>query len=74
MSKQPSAIIATFLIRAYQLIVSPVLGPACRFAPSCSQYAMEAIERHGLLKGSWLGCKRLLRCHPWCDGGYDPVP
>lgn len=74
MNKPVSTIIATVLIRAYQLIVSPLLGANCRFAPTCSQYALEAIERYGLLKGTWLGCKRLLRCHPWCDGGFDPVP
>jgi len=74
MSQQPSAIIAKVLIRAYQLTVSPILGQCCRFVPSCSQYAIEAIERYGLLKGGWLACRRLLRCHPWCEGGFDPVP
>jgi putative membrane protein insertion efficiency factor len=74
MSQQPSAIIAKVLIRAYQLTVSPILGPCCRFVPSCSQYAIEAIERYGLLKGGGLACRRLLRCHPWCEGGFDPVP
>ncbi|MFZ1983259.1 MAG: membrane protein insertion efficiency factor YidD [Desulfatitalea sp.] len=74
MSRQPSVILAKVLIRTYQLVVSPLIGPACRFAPSCSQYALEAIDRHGLLKGGLLACRRLLRCHPWCDGGFDPVP
>lgn len=62
------------LLRAYQLIVSPWLGPRCRFAPSCSAYAMEAIRVHGPARGTWLGMRRLARCHPWSAGGYDPVP
>ncbi len=62
------------LIRGYQLIVSPVLGPACRFYPSCSQYACLAIDRYGVVKGSYLAIRRLLRCHPFHPGGYDPVP
>ena len=63
-----------FLIRAYQLTISPLLGARCRFYPSCSHYALEAIERHGLWRGSWLTVRRVARCHPLCDGGYDPVP
>jgi len=63
-----------YLIRAYQLLLSPFLGRHCRFTPTCSQYALEAIERHGALRGSWLAVKRIGRCHPFCDGGYDPVP
>lgn len=62
------------LIRAYQLAVSPVLGPACRFHPTCSHYAVEAIERHGSWRGGVLAVRRLLRCHPFRAGGYDPVP
>ena len=62
------------MIRLYQLIVSPLLGPHCRFHPSCSCYAHTAIARHGALMGTWLGLKRLLRCHPFAPGGYDPVP
>jgi uncharacterized protein len=62
------------LIRGYQVIVSPVLGPACRFYPSCSQYARQAIYRHGVVKGSYLAMRRLLRCHPFHPGGFDPVP
>ena len=63
-----------FLIRSYQVLLSPYLGRHCRFTPSCSAYAMEAIGKHGSLKGSWLALKRIGRCHPFCDGGYDPVP
>lgn len=62
------------LIRMYQLTLSPLFGPSCRFYPSCSCYAHTAIERHGVFQGSWLGLKRLLRCHPFAEGGYDPVP
>jgi putative membrane protein insertion efficiency factor len=63
-----------FLLRAYQLTISPLLGPRCRFYPSCSSYAMEALQLHGAAKGSLLAAKRVCRCHPWNDGGYDPVP
>jgi putative membrane protein insertion efficiency factor len=62
------------LIRAYQLTLSPLLGARCRFYPSCSHYALEAIERHGLWRGSWLSVRRVARCHPFCHGGFDPVP
>jgi putative membrane protein insertion efficiency factor len=61
-------------IRAYQLVVSPMLGAHCRFYPSCSCYTHSAIERHGALRGLLLGIRRLLRCHPFAEGGYDPVP
>ena len=63
-----------FLIRSYQVTISPYLGDHCRFTPSCSAYAMEAVQKHGALKGSWLAVRRIGRCHPFCDGGYDPVP
>jgi putative membrane protein insertion efficiency factor len=63
-----------FLIRAYQLALSPMLGPRCRFYPSCSQYALEALESHGALRGSWLTARRICRCHPFHAGGFDPVP
>jgi len=62
------------LIRTYQLLLSPLLGNHCRFYPSCSQYAVEAIERHGPWRGSLLAVRRILRCHPWRPGGIDPVP
>ena len=62
------------LIRLYQLCISPLFGPSCRFYPSCSQYALEAVKIHGPFKGSFLAVKRVLRCHPGCDGGLDPVP
>jgi putative membrane protein insertion efficiency factor len=63
-----------WIIRAYQLLLSPMLGPRCRFYPSCSCYAHTAIERHGVWRGTWLGASRILRCHPFAEGGYDPVP
>lgn len=62
------------LIRVYQLLLSPLLGSNCRFHPSCSHYAADALRTHGSLKGSWLALRRILRCHPWHPGGYDPVP
>lgn len=62
------------LIRAYQLVLSPLLLPSCRYLPSCSEYAAEAIATHGSARGSWLALRRLARCHPWGGSGYDPVP
>lgn len=62
------------LIRAYQYLLSPWWGTQCRFVPTCSHYALEAIERHGALRGGWFATRRVLRCHPWHRGGFDPVP
>ena len=61
-----------FLIRFYQRGISPLLGPRCRFTPTCSQYAIEALERYGVVRGSLRALRRILRCHPWNPGGYDP--
>ncbi|TXI35518.1 MAG: membrane protein insertion efficiency factor YidD [Niabella sp.] len=63
-----------FLIRFYQLVISPWLGPKCRYTPTCSQYALEAFKKYGILKGFWLSIKRISSCHPWGGSGYDPVP
>ena len=62
-----------FLLRMYQALISPLLPPSCRFTPTCSAYAMEAIKKYGALRGSYMGLRRLLRCHPFHSGGYDPV-
>jgi putative membrane protein insertion efficiency factor len=62
------------LIRGYRLLISPLFPPVCRFHPTCSQYAIEAIETFGIIQGSWLALKRILRCHPYHPGGYDPIP
>ena len=62
------------LIRAYQLVLRPVLGPNCRFSPSCSDYALQALDRHGVVRGAGLAFLRILRCNPWNEGGVDPVP
>ena len=67
-------VVLTFIIRLYHLFISPILPASCRFYPTCSSYAIEALNRHGVFRGIYLTGKRILRCHPWCDGGYDPVP
>ena len=63
-----------FLIKIYQWVISPMIGPKCRYTPTCSHYTLEAIKKYGPLKGIWLGMKRISRCHPWGGSGYDPVP
>ena len=62
------------LIKIYQLVISPVFPSSCRYTPTCSHYNLEALKKYGLLKGGWLGIKRILSCHPWGGSGYDPVP
>ncbi|MFD1245303.1 membrane protein insertion efficiency factor YidD [Paralysiella testudinis] len=62
------------LVRFYQYAISPMLPPRCRYTPTCSQYAVEALQKHGALKGGWLAAKRIGRCHPWGGSGHDPVP
>ena len=74
MMKNPLGYMALFFIRLYQYTVSPLIGPRCRFYPTCSNYAIEAIKRYGFVKGSCLAMWRLLRCHPGSKGGFDPVP
>jgi len=66
--------LARKLMRGYQLFISPMMLPSCRYLPTCSDYALEALQKHGFLKGSWLTLKRLGRCRPGCPGGHDPVP
>jgi len=66
--------LALALIRLYQLLVRPVLPPACRFQPTCSEYAHQAVSRYGLARGAYLSLRRLVRCHPFCPGGLDPLP
>jgi len=70
----PAAALLRGLIRGYQLLLSPILPAACRFQPTCSAYAIEAIGRHGAVMGGWLAVRRVARCHPWHGGGFDPVP
>jgi putative membrane protein insertion efficiency factor len=72
--KRAITAILVFLIKAYKTVLSPLFPPSCRFYPTCSTYTMEAIQKHGPAKGGWLGFRRIMRCHPWNDGGYDPIP
>jgi len=72
--KTAAATVLIGLVRLYRVAISPLLGPRCRFEPSCSEYAIEAIQRYGPLRGGWLAAKRILSCHPWGRTGYDPVP
>ena len=72
--KRLPTVLALALLAAYRWFLSPYLGQSCRFEPTCSHYATEAINRFGVIKGTWLTIRRLGRCHPWCEGGYDPVP
>lgn len=73
MGKIINAVLITF-VKGYQYLISPLLGYCCRFYPSCSQYTTDAIKTHGILRGCYLASKRILRCHPWCQGGVDLVP
>ena len=66
--------VITGVLRGYRYLISPLLGPTCRFYPTCSSYAIEAIERHGVIRGAWLTLRRLIRCNPWHPGGVDMVP
>lgn len=66
--------ILIFLLRCYRFTISPLLGSVCRFSPTCSQYALDAVHEHGAFKGLYLACVRLCKCHPWHPGGHDPVP
>ncbi len=69
-----AASVLLFFVRAYQYLLSPYFGSQCRFTPSCSHYAVDALTKHGALKGAYLTSRRMLRCHPWHPGGFDPVP
>jgi len=68
------AIPLIILIKIYQLLISPLFPPSCRFTPTCSHYTVEALKKYGILKGGWLGFRRIIKCHPWGGSGYDPIP
>jgi uncharacterized protein len=72
--RSPLAWIAIGLLRAYRFLISPLYGQVCRYHPSCSAYALDAVRRFGAVRGCWLSVRRVARCHPWAAGGYDPVP
>jgi putative membrane protein insertion efficiency factor len=73
-ARSPLAWLLRACVQAYRWTISPLLGPSCRYHPTCSAYALGALDEHGALRGSWLAARRILRCHPWHEGGYDPVP
>jgi len=73
MNQNPGTFVILMLLRFYRKFISPWMPPACRFTPTCSQYAYEAVERYGAIRGSYLGVKRIIRCNPFCKGGFDPV-
>lgn len=72
--RNPVKLLVVWFLRAYRFLISPLYGQVCRYHPSCSAYALEAVESHGVIRGSYLTVRRLGRCHPWSRGGYDPVP
>jgi putative membrane protein insertion efficiency factor len=74
LASRGAALLLLFLIQAYRMLLSPLLGGCCRYEPSCSAYAIEAVTRYGAMRGAWLALRRVLRCHPLRPGGYDPVP
>jgi putative membrane protein insertion efficiency factor len=73
-SRRPAVLILVTLVRVYRRVISPLKPPTCRYVPTCSQYAISALQRHGTLRGGWLATTRICRCHPWGGHGYDPVP
>ncbi|MET0448260.1 MAG: membrane protein insertion efficiency factor YidD [Aeromicrobium sp.] len=72
--RSPVKLVLIWLLKAYRFAISPLYGQVCRYHPTCSAYALQAVETHGAVRGSWLAGRRVLRCHPWSAGGYDPVP
>ncbi len=74
MKVQPARFVLIWFLRAYRLLISPLYGQVCRYHPSCSAYALDAVTQFGAVRGSWLAVRRIGRCHPWAAGGYDPVP